>query len=99
MPFVPVVHPQCPKCNKSVYAAEERLAGDHKFHKTCFKCETCNKMLDSTNCTPHGTELYCRNCYGRKYGQKGYGFGGGAGCLNMDTGEQFKEGGALNPSK
>lgn len=27
-----------------------------------------------------------KQCYGRKYGPKGYGFGGGAGCLSMDDG-------------
>jgi len=31
-----------------------------------------------------------QNCHGRKYGPKGYGFGGGAGCMSMDSGEQFK---------
>lgn len=46
----------------------------------------CNKMLDSTNCTEHEKELFCKNCHGRKYGPKGYGFGGGAGALSMDTG-------------
>lgn len=46
----------------------------------------CNKALDSTNCTEHDKELYCKNCHARKYGPKGYGFGGGAGCLSMDTG-------------
>jgi hypothetical protein len=30
-------------------------------------------MLDSTNCTEHESELYCKNCHGRKYGPKGYG--------------------------
>lgn len=49
----------------------------------------CNKMLDSTNCTEHDKELFCKNCHGRKYGPKGYGFGGGAGALSMDTGSQF----------
>lgn len=50
----------------------------------------CNKMLDSTNCAEHEGELFCKTCHGRKYGPKGYGFGGGAGCLSMDQGDQFK---------
>ena len=33
--------------------------------------------------------IFVQACYGRKYGPKGYGFGGGAGCLNMDRGEKF----------
>ncbi|XP_050532072.1 muscle LIM protein 1-like isoform X4 [Daktulosphaira vitifoliae] len=89
MPFVPVEHPKCPKCDKSVYAAEERIAGGHKWHKMCFKCEMCGKFLDSTNCAEHDKELYCKNCHGRKYGPKGYGFGGGAGCLSTDTGDHL----------
>merc|ERR1712210_288732 len=72
MPFKPIEMPKCPKCSKSVYAAEEKLAGGHKWHTGCFKCSMCNKA-----------------CYGRRHGPKGYGFGGGAGALNMDTGEQF----------
>lgn len=49
----------------------------------------CNKMLDSTNSSTHEDKLYCKGCHGRKYGPKGYGFGGGAGALSMDTGSQF----------
>ncbi|XP_062712146.1 muscle LIM protein 1 isoform X4 [Aedes albopictus] len=90
MPFKPAENPKCPKCGKSVYAAEERVAGGHKWHKGCFKCGMCGKMLDSTNCAEHENELYCKNCHGRKYGPKGYGFGGGAGCLSMDSGAQFQ---------
>ena len=89
MPFKPVPMPQCPACSKSVYAAEEKLAGGHKWHTGCFKCNMCNKMLDSTNNNARDNALFCKACYGRKFGPKGYGFGGGAGALNMDTGEQF----------
>lgn len=49
----------------------------------------CNKRLDSTNCSEHQAQLYCKQCYGRKFGPKGYGFGGGSGCLSMDKGEHL----------
>jgi len=89
MPFVAAEQPKCPKCGKSVYTAEERIAANAKWHKTCFKCGLCHKLLDSTNVTEHNGELFCRHCYGRKYGPKGVGFGGGAGALSMDVGEHL----------
>ena len=49
----------------------------------------CSKFLDSTTCAEHERKLYCKTCYGRKYGPKGVGFGGGAGALTMDSGAQF----------
>lgn len=108
MPLAPTEVSKCPRCGKSVYAAEERAAGGFKYHKHCFKCGelqfsfklihvfkqqknyfhfpgVCNKSLDSTNCTEHERELYCKTCYGRGFGPKGYGFGSGAGCLSMDA--------------
>ena len=47
----------------------------------------CNKLLDSYSCTNHEDEIYCKACYGKKFGPKGYGFAGGAGGLSMDTGK------------
>merc|ERR1711974_367114 len=60
MPFKPIEMPKCPKCGKSVYAAEEKLAGGHKWHTGCFKCSMCNKMLDSTNSNERDSALFCK---------------------------------------
>ncbi|KAG1673059.1 Cysteine and glycine-rich protein 3 [Nymphon striatum] len=82
----------CPRCEKQVYFAEEKIVLGKSWHKTCFRCAECRKTLDSTNCTEHANEVYCKSCYGRNFGPKGYGFGGGAGVLSMDTGEGHKNG-------
>ena len=49
----------------------------------------CKKMLESTTVAEHEGQVFCKQCYGRKFGPKGYGFGGGAGCLSMDQGEHL----------
>ena len=45
-------------------------------------------MMDS-HVTEHNDELYCKSCYGKKFGPKGYGYGGGAGVLSMDDGTGY----------
>ncbi|XP_067951377.1 muscle LIM protein 1-like [Watersipora subatra] len=91
MPFKPPVLEKCKNCGKAVYQAEERLAGGHKWHNFCFKCGLCGKMLDNTtaNYSTKEEKVYCKVCYGKKLGPKGYGFGSGAGCLSTETGRQF----------
>ncbi|XP_064635281.1 muscle LIM protein 1-like [Lineus longissimus] len=88
MPFKAPEQAKCPKCGKSVYAAEERLAAGHKWHKMCLKCGLCDKMLDSTTVAEHEGLVYCKVCHAKKFGPKGYGFGGGAGALSTETGAQ-----------
>ncbi|KJE91791.1 zyxin-binding protein [Capsaspora owczarzaki ATCC 30864] len=78
----------CPRCTKAVYMAEEILACGHKWHKACFLCKVCNKRLDSTTATDKDGQVYCKSCYGKEFGPKGYGYGGGAGTLSMDNGRQ-----------
>jgi len=89
MPWTPTPQEPCPKCGKAVFAAEEKLAGGKKWHPNCLKCGLCNRMLDSTTMSLHDGSPFCKQCYGRKYGPKGYGFGGGAGALSMDTGKHL----------
>lgn len=56
------------------------------FHSSAVACR---KALDSTTVAAHESEIYCKVCYGRRYGPKGIGFGQGAGCLSTDTGEHL----------
>lgn len=76
--------PKCAKCQKSVYAAEELRAANKVFHKLCFKCTACNKLLETNILTEHQGDLYCRSCYAKNYGPKGYGFGLGT-QLSFET--------------
>jgi len=46
-------------------------------------------MLELQNVTPHDVELYCKSCYGKKYGPKGFRGGGGVGATA--TVVNFKE--------
>ena len=55
----------------------------------CVSTVVCRKGLDSTTLAIHDQEIYCKSCYGKKYGPKGYGYGQGAGTLNMDRGERL----------
>uniref|UniRef100_A0A5F9DQI6 Cysteine and glycine-rich protein 1 n=1 Tax=Oryctolagus cuniculus TaxID=9986 RepID=A0A5F9DQI6_RABIT len=80
---------KCGVCQKTVYFAEEVQCEGHSFHKSCFLCMVCKKNLDSTTVAVHGEEIYCKSCYGKKYGPKGYGYGQGAGTLSTDKGESL----------
>ncbi|KAJ3085429.1 hypothetical protein HK102_014179, partial [Quaeritorhiza haematococci] len=77
--------PKCPRCGKSVYAAEKVPGPAGDYHKSCLTCKECNKRLDSTTLTERDKEAYCKSCYGKLFGPKGYGFGGGAAFLSTDS--------------
>ena len=67
--------PKCRRCNQSVYAAERVLGGGHSYHKRCFRCYSCSRTLDSVTLCERDEELFCRSCYGKQFGPKGFGFG------------------------
>jgi len=55
----------CAKCNKRVYATEFVGAGDKAYHKGCFRCADCQRVLKSTNyCNTQGLN-YCPSCFNR----------------------------------
>lgn len=74
---------KCPRCGKSVYAAEKVVGAGSSWHKACFNCASCNKKLDSTTVSDKDGQIYCKGCYGKEFGPKGFGFGQGAGALTM----------------
>ncbi len=58
--------PKCAKCSKNVYKAEELRAANKTFHKLCFKCTLCSKLLETNILTEHQGDLFCRNCYAKR---------------------------------
>ena len=89
MPFGNQEPVRCPRCNQPVYHAESIPAAGKQWHKTCYRCGLCKKMLEPMTMAEHEGNVYCRQCYGRKFGIRGVGFGIGAGALGMDTGDRF----------
>nr|CAG4643710.1 EOG090X00ST [Lepidurus arcticus] len=66
----------CPRCGGAVYAAEQQLAKGTMWHKRCFSCADCKRPLDSMlACDGPNKEIYCKACYGRRWGPKGFGYG------------------------
>lgn len=80
----------CPRCEKNVYFAEEVKGLGNVYHKLCFSCSACRKLMDSGSITEHDNKMFCNSCYRKNFGPKGYGFGGGAGTLSMDDGKGYK---------
>lgn len=69
----------CPRCGGMVFHAERMLSKNNSFHKTCFTCYDCKRPLDSTLCNDApNDEIFCKLCYGKNFGPKGYGYGGGS---------------------
>ena len=73
----------CCKCGKVVGFAEKIQALDKCWHKTCFCCTRCLKVLRPGHYVDNKKEPYCKNCYNRKFGPKGV-----HGSIVMDTERQ-----------
>lgn len=79
--------PESFSCRKFAVSKQLTPASTHRIPIP--STVVCKKNLDSTTVAVHGEEIYCKSCYGKKYGPKGYGYGQGAGTLSTDKGESL----------
>jgi len=72
-------NPKCPSCGKSVYHAEKVIGAGQTWHQDCFKCSVCrNRFVNAGEANDKDGKIFCRACYAKNFGPKGYGFGGGS---------------------
>ena len=68
----------CPRCGGAVFKAEAIISNGKRYHRKCATCASCEKQLTSnTILNGDDNEIYCINCYQRKFTPTGY---RGAGC-------------------
>ncbi|KJE97398.1 LIMD2 protein [Capsaspora owczarzaki ATCC 30864] len=65
--FKPQPRVACEICDKTVYPMEQISADGHIYHKTCFRCQECKKILSlgaysavagQVFCKPHFTQIF-----------------------------------------
>lgn len=61
--FSPAPTPRCEGCGKSVFMAEQVVALDKKWHKSCLRCIVCGKGLAQGNALEHDNKPTCAPCY------------------------------------
>jgi len=66
--------PSCPRCDNSVYFAEQVKAVGKTYHKGCLRCTECNTLLDSSRMRDHDGDPFCVRCYGKFHGPQGAGY-------------------------
>jgi hypothetical protein len=67
---------KCKKCDRRVYDMEKIAAGPVIYHKSCFRCTHCNRILSIGSYTVGDNKLYCQPHYISLFKEKGkYEFG------------------------
>ena len=74
--------PPCPRCAKSVYAAERVLGPGGDWHRACLRCAACARGLAAGTWSEHKGEAYCGPCHEKAYGPKGVRGGAGGGMMH-----------------
>ena len=65
------VQEKCKVCEKSVYPMEKLSADGDVWHKTCFRCLECNKVLTVGNFAAIKGKLYCKPHFKQLFKEKG----------------------------
>ena len=60
MPFQAAPKVLCKVCDKAVYAVEEVRVNEVVYHKACFRCHHCNKVVSPTAYTQFQGVIYCK---------------------------------------
>ncbi|XP_034561787.1 LIM domain and actin-binding protein 1 isoform X2 [Notolabrus celidotus] len=69
--FLPSCQQMCSACSKPVYPMEKITTDDYIFHKRCFCCKQCKKILSMQNYAPLYGEFYCIFHYKQLFRRKG----------------------------
>ena len=64
---------KCLRCDKTVYHNEEVKACGGSWHKECFNCGQCGKRLEPGMQSEAEGNIWCKACYGKAKGPKGFG--------------------------
>ena len=51
---------RCPVCEKAVYPVEKVAVDGKTFHKSCFKCAECQRVLTLGTYAAGGNQYYCK---------------------------------------
>jgi len=69
--WTPVAAPKCVACEKSVFEAEKLVADGVCFHKSCFRCQHCSKVLTLGNYASLSGKMYCKPHFKQLFATKG----------------------------
>ncbi|KAH9922345.1 LIM-domain-containing protein [Epithele typhae] len=69
-----VQNPQCARCGKSVYFAEQVKAVGKTWHKACLRCAGCGRSLNAGQLVDREGDPFCKPCYGKHFGPAGSGY-------------------------
>ncbi|KAJ1733729.1 hypothetical protein LPJ61_001420 [Coemansia biformis] len=62
----------CPRCNTTIYAAEQGIAAGRKYHRRCIKCKSCESPISSLQIAERDGDIFCKQCYAKSFGPRGF---------------------------